>query len=115
MGAELKRNRPKVSQVSGIEDTIKTQKDGLPTKEKLDTIYAELGKARELKKKVQERLTELQEGRKEQLGDMPQFVKEREEVGEKIKEKIKEKNQIKDDFWQKEKEYNDYLYKLRQE
>merc|ERR1711920_327277 len=59
--------------------------------------------------------TELNEGRKEQLGDMPEFVKQREEVGSQIVEKIKERNQIRDDFRTKEREYNDYLYKVRQE
>merc|ERR1719282_561219 len=113
--AELKRNRPKVAQVSGIEVSIKTQQDGLPIKEKMDKIFTELNKARELKKKAQEKLSELQEGRKEQLGDMPQFVKEREEVGAQIVEKIKERNQIRDDFRTKEREYNDFLYKQRQE
>merc|ERR1719195_1943077 len=112
---ELKRNRPKVSQVSGIEDNIKKHVEGVPIKEKLDQIFAELGKARALKKEAQEKLTELQEGRKEQLGDMPQFVKEREEVGAQVVEKIKERNQIRDDYRAQEKEYNDYLYKQRQE
>merc|ERR1712060_900785 len=81
---ELKRNRPKVTQVSGMEANIKQQKDGMPVKEKLDKIFAELSVAREAKKKVQEKLTELNEGRKEQLGDMPEFVKQREEVGAQV-------------------------------
>merc|ERR1712151_1458525 len=113
--AELKRNRPKVAQVAGVEVNIKKQDDGTPIKEKLDKIFTELGKARELKKQVQEKLTELQEGRKEQLGDMPEFVKQRDEVGAQVVEKIKERNLIRDDFRTKEREYNDYLYKLRQE
>lgn len=113
--AELKRIRPKLSQVSGIEVSIKTQQDGLPIKEKLDKIYAELGQAWELKKKAQEKLTDLQERRKEQLGDMPQFIKEREEVSNKIAEKIKERNQIKDEFRAQEQEYSVYQNKLRQE
>merc|ERR1712060_320367 len=81
---ELKRNRPKVTQVSGMEANIKKQNDGVPVKEKLDKIYAELTAAREAKKKVQEKLTELNESRKEQLGDMPEFVKQREEVGAQV-------------------------------
>merc|ERR1711920_721260 len=112
---ELKRNRPKVTQVSGMEANIKKQNDGMPVKEKLDKIYAELTVAREAKKKVQEKLTELNEGRKEQLGDMPEFVKQREEVGAQVVEKIKERNQIRDDYRAQEKEYNEYLYKQRLE
>merc|ERR1712190_210700 len=112
---ELKRNRPKVTQVSGMEANIKKQNDGMPVKEKLDKIFAELTVAREAKKKVQEKLTELNESRKEQLGDMPEFVKQREEVGAQVVEKIKERNQIRDDYRAQEKEYNEYLYKVRQE
>merc|ERR1712060_1032094 len=52
---------------------------------------------------------------KEQLGDMPELVKSREEGGAKVVEKIKERNQIRDEFRAQEKEYNDYLYKVRQE
>merc|ERR1719282_2023218 len=112
---ELKRNRPKVSQGGGIEDSIKKHDEGVPIKEKLDRIYGDLGKAKELKKKAQEKLVELQEGRKEQLGDMPEFVKKREELGAQIVEKIKERNTIRDEYRAKEKEYYDYLYKQRQE
>merc|ERR1711920_158238 len=112
---ELKRNRPKVTQVSGMEANIKKQNDGMPVKEKLDKIFAELSVAREAKKKVQEKLTELNEGRKEQLGDMPEFMKQREEVGAQVVEKIKERNQVRDDYRAQEREYNDYLYKVRQE
>merc|ERR1712060_490745 len=87
----------------------------VPVKQKLDQIYAELGKARELKKAAQQKLIELQEGRKDQLGDMPQFVKERDEVGVKIREKIVERNQIRDELKAKEREYREYQYKLQQE
>merc|ERR1712187_452231 len=55
------------------------------------------------------------EERKGQLGDMPELVKSREEVGAKVVEKIKERNQIRDEFRAQEKEFNDYLYKVRQE
>merc|ERR1712218_332136 len=115
---ELKRNRRKVSQVSGIEDNIKKHNECVvPIKEKLDKIRAELGKAHERKKKAQEKLMELQEHRREQLGDLSQlvqFLEKHNKVRAKIQEKIKERNQIRDDYRAKEKEYNDYLYILRQ-
>merc|ERR1712060_432440 len=41
--------------------------------------------------------------------------KQRGEVGAQIVEKIKERNQIRDDYRAQEKEYNEYLYKVRQE
>merc|ERR1719221_1440374 len=36
---ELKRNRPKVSQVSGMEDSLKKNADIMPMKENLDRIF----------------------------------------------------------------------------
>merc|ERR1719188_2016740 len=55
---------------------------------------------RDGKKQVQAKLSELMEGRKEQLGDLPQIIEQREAIGKKIAEKVKERNELRDEFRQ---------------
>merc|ERR1711865_181308 len=56
--------------------------------------------------------------RKEELGDMPELIEERDAISKKIREKIEERNQLRDDFRTLEREYNNFLgeqRRLRQE
>lgn len=71
---ELKRNRPKVSQVHKMEEGLATFTEGLSMKDKVSKINEEMASYREQKKAVSAKLTELMEGRKEQLGDLPEIV-----------------------------------------
>lgn len=102
---ELKRNRPKVSQVHKMEDNLQTFTEGLSMKEKVGKINEEWAKFREQKKAVQLKLTELTEARKEQLGDLPDIIAARDELSKQIGEKIKERNQLRDDFRAEEQAY----------
>jgi len=102
---ELKRNRPKVSQVHKMEEGLATFTEGLSMKDKVIKINEEMASYREQKKAVSAKLTELMEGRKEQLGDLPDIMNGRKEIGTKIQEKIKERNQLRDDFRAEEQAY----------
>merc|ERR1712032_1308646 len=110
---ELKRNRPKVSQVKDMENNLMSFSTGSTTKETMANINAEMYTYREGKRKVHEKLTELMEGRKAQLGDMPQYITERDEIGKKIQEKIKERNELRENFREQERAFNAYLAELR--
>merc|ERR1712151_1401358 len=50
---------------------------------------------------------------KEKLGDVPQWIEERQKLGEEIAEKNKEKAAIRDELRQKEQEYYKYQAELR--
>merc|ERR1711920_740524 len=52
-------------------------------------------------------------GRKEQLGDLPDIIAQRDELGKKIAEKVRERNDIRDEFRQAEKEYWAYQAEVR--
>merc|ERR1712232_547663 len=110
---ELKRNRPKVSQVKDMESNLQRSQQGMSSKEAVGTINAEMNTYREGKKKVQDKLTQLMESRKEQLGDMPTYIEARDKIGKQIQEKIKERNELREDFRNQEREYNAYLSELR--
>jgi uncharacterized coiled-coil DUF342 family protein len=110
---ELKRNRPKVSQVSKMEQSIASLDPGLSMKEQLQEINTNVRTWLEAKKKVSEKMTELTEARKEQLGDMSGIIEERDKISGLIQEKIKERNAIRDEFRQKEREHYAYLAEQR--
>jgi len=66
------------------------------------------------KKKVSEKMTELTESRKAQLGDMPDQIARREKISEEIQAKIKERNELRDDFRKQEREFQTALREKRE-
>merc|ERR1719215_139946 len=115
---ELKKKRPKVSQVNQLEANIKDDDRGLPLKERRQAANEKFGVYLEEKKKVSEQLKELNELRSKQTGDLPDILAQREELGKQIGEKIKERNIIKAERRQAEQEYYKYegeVRKMRQE
>jgi len=112
--AELKKNRPKVTQVNQMESNIQNRDVGAGLKENIASINEEMAQYRDGKKQVQAKLSELMEGRKEQLGDLPQIIEQREAIGKKIAEKVKERNELRDEFRQKEREFREYMNEVRQ-
>merc|ERR1719284_2327277 len=58
-------------------------------------------------------MTALMDSRKEQLGDLPTIIEQRDAIGKKIAEKVKERNELRDEFRAKEREFNQYLAEQR--
>merc|ERR1711959_64677 len=58
-------------------------------------------------------MTELQESRKQQLGDLPDAVTAREEISKKIQALIAERNEIRDKFNNEKREFQQYLAEQR--
>merc|ERR1712039_1043367 len=113
---ELTRNRPKVSKVNQLEGNLSALRDGSAgddLKATVGEINAAMAKHREEKKGIQEKLSALRDQRKEKLGDVPQWVDERNKLSEQIGEMVKEKNAIRDEFKAKEREYYNYLNEVR--
>merc|ERR1712151_1134579 len=115
---ELKRNRPKVSKVNNLKESFTAHKEGVSgnmaeMKATIQEINAAMAKHREEKKVIQEKLGKIRDERKEKLGDVPAWVDERNQIGEKVQEKIKEKNALRDEFKAKEREYYQYLAEVR--
>merc|ERR1712050_271289 len=110
---ELKRNRPKVAQVGKMEENLSVLREGVSMKETIQEINGAMAKHREEKKVIQEKLSKLRDERKEKLGDVPQWIEERQQLSEQIGEKVKQKNVIRDEFKAKEREYYQYLAEVR--
>jgi len=111
--SELKKKRPQVSKVNKLEDGLQTRDFGTDLKEQIKNINEEVALYRDGKRKVQEKMTELMEGRKEQLGDLPKIIEERDAIGKKIAEKVAERNELRGAFREKEREFNAYLSEQR--
>jgi len=105
---ELKKNRPKVSQVKNLEAGLATRDIGGSFKEQSSAISEEISLFRDGKKKVQEKMAALMEERKGQLGDLPQIIEERDAIGKQIAEKVRERSELRDEFREKEREYRKY-------
>jgi len=112
---ELKKNKPKVSQVSQMENKLQDFKNdsGLSLKEQRNEINGQMAGYRETKKAIQERLSELNEKRKEQMGDMPQILEKKDVIQKKIQEKIIERNTLRDDFNAEKRIFSEYLNEQR--
>merc|ERR1711920_532832 len=110
---ELKRNKPKVSQVHKMEENLTALREGASMKETVQEINGAMAKHREEKKVIQEKLSKLRDERKEKLGDVPQWIEERQQLSEQIGLKMKEKSAIRDELKQKEQEYYQYQKELR--
>ena len=74
---ELKKNRPRVSQVDKMQDAVENRDFGADFKGKIGNLNEELNMYRDGKRKAQEKLSALMETRPEQLGDLPTTVEER--------------------------------------
>merc|ERR1719183_2034285 len=74
---ELKKNKPMVSQVSQMEDKLAGFDSGVSLRDQSKLIGEEMGKLRDKKREIQERLTALTEKRKAQLGDLPDILAKR--------------------------------------
>merc|ERR1719401_2251518 len=102
---ELKRNRPKVSQVKSQEQALQEFKtdSGMSSRDQVKAIQDQLRQWLEEKKKVSEKMKELTKGRTAQLGDLPEQWKKREEINAQIQEKVKERSELRDEFRQQER------------
>merc|ERR1719245_2337522 len=107
--SELKKNRPKITQVTRMQSNLQNMETGKSTQEQIANINAEINVYRDAKKSVQDTFSALMESRKEQMGDLSAVIDEKQKIQNEIQEQIKLRNKARDDFRAKEKEYNAYL------
>jgi len=111
--SELKRNRPKVGQVSKMEEALTSRDTGSNLRENIGTINEEMALYRDGKRQVSAALSALNEGRKEQLGDLPDYIEKRESLGKQIKAEMDKRNVVRDEFRQKERDFNSWRNEQR--
>merc|ERR1712187_909052 len=105
MGSELKKSRPKVAQVKEMEGQMKTGDRGGDQKATLAGLREENAQYFLEKKKVQEQLKELTAERASQTGGIGEFIKQRDELWNKLTEQKKIKKDINDEWKQAERAY----------
>jgi len=110
---ELKKNKPKLAQLGGLQDKLSTFDAGTDLRGKQGEINEALAVLRERKKGIQEKFTELQEERKLQMGDSSELITEREENSKKIQELIQERSKLRDEFNVQKREFSVHLAEQR--
>merc|ERR1719245_1088241 len=91
--SELKKNRPKITQVTRMQSNLQNMETGKSTQEQIANINAEINVYRDAKKSVQDTFSALMESRKEQMGDLSGVIEEMEKLQKEIQEQIKLRNQ----------------------
>merc|ERR1719469_1103701 len=104
--SELKKNRPKVATVNKMEDSLQNRDTGSHLRENIGTIKEEINLYRDGKRQVSVALSALNESRKEQLGDLPDYMKQRDELGQKMRAEMEKRNTLRDEYRQKERDFN---------
>merc|ERR1719261_1096416 len=110
---ELKKNKPKLSQLTQMQDKITNLDAGTDLKSRQGEINEQISILREKKKGFQEKLTELTESRKAQVGDVGDIMTQRDENSKKIQELIQERNRLRDEFNNQKREFQQYLAEQR--
>jgi len=113
---ELKRSKPKVSKLKGMEAELGNKKPGANTesiREDIQRQSSDIKEAKEEKRLISAEYAKLNEERQKQMGDMPELFEERTKLQASIQEKINKRNELRDEFRQKEKDFNAYMNEIR--
>merc|ERR1719316_1760519 len=113
---ELKRSKPKVSKLKGMEAEMEGRKPGANTesiREEIQKQSSDIKEAKEQKRLIAAEYAKLNEERQKQMSDMPELFEERQKLQTLIQDKIAARNKIRDEFREKEKEFNGYMNEIR--
>jgi chromosome segregation ATPase len=114
--SELKRNKPKVSNLKKMEAAHAGKTPGAsvePLREQTKLIAGNIKEIREEKRLISAEYAALNEERQKQMENMPELFEERQALNGKIQEKIAERNAIRDEHRVQERAYNEYLNEVR--
>merc|ERR1711957_282138 len=106
---ELKKNKPKLAQLGNIQDKLTGFDAGKDLAAQKNELNEQMAILREKKKGISERLTEVTEARKAQLGDFGEVAEQRDKISTQIKELIAQRTQLRDDFGNAKREFQSYL------
>merc|ERR1719469_1204612 len=102
---ELKKNKPKLAQLGNIQDKLSTFDAGKDLTAQKNELNEQMAILREKKKGIQDRLREVTEARKAQLGDFGEVAEQRDKISTQIKELIAQRTQLRDDFNNAKREF----------
>merc|ERR1711937_247195 len=101
---ELKRSKPKVSKLKGMEAEMEGRKPGTNTesiREEIQKQSGDIKEAKEQKRMISAEYAKLNEERQKQMADMPELFEERQKLATQIQDKIRSRNEIRDAFREK--------------
>jgi len=110
---ELKKNKPKLNQLSEMKDKLDNFDFGTDLKGKREELNEAFGILYEKKKEIMGRLNELRDEWKSKQGDVSEERTKREELQKKVAELITERNALRDAFGEQKREFQIYLNEQR--
>jgi len=113
---ELKKSKPKVSKLKGMEADMENRPKGGNTDQIRGEIKAQtesIQALKEEKKLISAEYAKLNEERQKTMGDMPELFEERTKLQTQMQEKRNKIKEIRDKFREKEKEFNAYMNEIR--
>merc|ERR1719272_198443 len=110
---ELRKNKPKLNQLSEMKDKLENFDFGTDLRGKKEELNEAFGILYEKKKEIIGRLNELRDEWKAKQGDVSEERTKREELQKKVAEHITERNALRDAFGEQKREFQIYLNEQR--
>merc|ERR1712187_486823 len=105
MGKELKKDKPKLAELSKLQNNVENFDAGTNLQRKSSQLRDQMQILYQKKTEIQERLKALNEKRQGQVGDITDVMEKREAVQKKIAELVGQRSKLRDDFEQEMSEY----------
>merc|ERR1719506_1124310 len=106
--AELKKNKPKLSQLSQLSNKVENLDAGTDLQAKKRELNEQFSILYEKKKGISEKFKELQDSRSQKEGDLGQVREQKDAKQTKIRELIEERNKLRDAFNEEKRQYKVY-------
>merc|ERR1719353_2453353 len=103
--AELKKNKPKLSQLSQLSNKVENLDAGTDLQAKKRELNEQFSILYEKKKGISEKFKELQDSRSQKEGDLGQVREQKDAKQTKIRELIEERNKLRDAFTEEKRQY----------
>merc|ERR1719484_64730 len=103
--AELKKNKPKLSQLSQLSNKVQNFDAGGDLKARRAQLNEQFSILFEKKKGISERMKELMDARTSREGDLGTVREEKDAKQQKIRELIEERNKLRDAFTEEKRQY----------
>merc|ERR1711959_596873 len=103
--AELKKNKPKLSQLSQLSNKVENLDAGTDLQAKKRELNEAFGVLFEKKKAISEKFKALQDTRSQKEGDLGQVREQKDAKQTKIRELIEERNKLRDAFNEEKRQY----------
>merc|ERR1711972_550147 len=110
---DLKKNKPKLSELSKLQSNVENFDNGTNQRAKLNELRDQMAILYNKKTQIQEKMKLLNEKRQGQVGDMSEVMEKRDAVQKQIAELVGQRSTLRGDFRQAQREYKEWQAEQR--